>query len=61
MRREATSAARFGSDWLSRTSTSTGQLCPRRVSPFPTALRMPLTTNASVSPKPASEPVCGLT
>ena len=61
MRREATSAARFGSDWLSRTSTSTGQLCPRIVSPFRTALRMSPTTKLSVSPKPASGPVCGLT
>ncbi len=61
MRREATSAARFGSDWLSRTSTSTGTLCPRMVSPLPTTWRMPPTTKLSVSPKPASGPVCGLT
>ncbi len=61
MRREATSAARFGSDWLSRTSTSTGKVCPRIASPLRTAWRMPLTTKLSVSPKPASGPVCGLT
>ena len=61
MRREATSAARFGSDWLSRTSTSTGKLWPRTARPFPSVLRTPPTTKVSVSPNPARGPVCGLT
>ena len=58
--REATSAARLGSDWLSRTTISTGTFCPL-IERLGTALRMPPSTNASVSPKPASGPVCGLT
>ncbi len=58
--REATSAARLGSDWLSRTMISTGRFCPL-MERLGAALRTPATTNASLSPKPASGPVCGLT
>src|SRR4030095_13694872 len=59
--REATSAARLGSDWLSRTRISTGCVLPRTSSPLPTALRTPPTTKLSASPNPANGPVCGLT
>ena len=61
IKREATSAARLGSDWLSRTRISTGWLFPLMVSPLVSALRIPPTTKPSASPKPASGPVCGLT
>jgi hypothetical protein len=61
MSREATSAARFGSDWLSRTSTSMGCVRPPIPSPLPSALRIPPTTKPSASPNPARGPVCGLT
>src|SRR6185503_1199589 len=61
MSREATSAARLGSDWLSRTRISTGWVVPCMARPLPTALRTPPMTKLSASPKPASGPVCGLT
>ncbi len=61
MSREATSAARLGSDWLSRTRISTGWVVPCMARPLPTALRTPPITKLSASPNPASGPVCGLT
>src|SRR6516162_9279287 len=57
----ATSAARFGLDWLSLTATSTGKVAPPTLTPSFTVLRKLDMTKLSASAKAASGPVCGLT
>jgi hypothetical protein len=61
MRSPATVAARCASHWLSLTAMSTPWRNRPRRRPCSKWSRIRPTTKLSASPKPASEPVCGLT
>ena len=61
IRSAATSPARFGFDWLSRTTTCTGYLRPPMASPSLNSFCTSPMTNLSASPKAARGPVCGET
>ena len=61
IRSAATSAARFGFDWLSLTTISTGTVLPPMLTPFLKVSRTLARTKLSASPNGASGPVCGLT
>ena len=61
MRVLATSAARFGFDWLSRSSTSIGRVALPTFSPPLVASRNCCSMNSSAAANGASGPVAGLT
>ena len=57
----ATSAARFGLDWLSLTTTSTSKVLPADSTTPLVASMKPLMLKSSDAAKAASGPLCGVT